>query len=531
MNKGQNKLYELLVKFENICRKHNITYYLGGGTALGAIRHRGFIPWDDDVDLYITRENLQKVVEFRLEFEKEGLVYLDHSLYKDYWNCICRLVDEKSTMISAARIADDKPKGYFLELFILDAMPLDAEKKIEWRKKHWIYTELMNVTFRVANDNIKEYLDEDLYDYYLKRCDSEGKEQILKELENELFTIDIDESDEYCLRWGGNDVRISKSWVGEPRYVAFEETELPVLPGAEGGLRAEYGESWMYIPERDEQEGHGIITDTDKPYTEYVQAYSHLIDKEKIIETYNKRKYLSPRSYFESLRLLKKQQDAHRIHLIDKLKRYGNSQEELNFMEENNDFDGIERNFEFWYRLQFSPIFKSTKSLVDIGDNNLYYALLPLIKKGDYTLAKNVLNWRAKTRQITKELKKLSSFLDIISELYIKFYNNELGSAEHLISKLDEYYGIIESYDMEYLKLSFLYCQSKDTDRLEDLEDKLNRLLIFYPDKMELLGLLADIKFDLGKFEDAMKLYNQVKDESKNGMLLLHINERLSMTY
>ena len=48
---------------------------------------------------------------------------------------------------------------------------------------------------------------------------------------------------------------------------------------------------------------------------------------------------------------------------------------------------------------------------------------------------------------------------------------------------------------------------------------------------MELLGLLADIKFDLGKFEDAMKLYNQVKDESKNGMLLLHINERLSMTY
>ncbi|ETJ99078.1 hypothetical protein HMPREF0378_1104 [Eubacterium nodatum ATCC 33099] len=200
-------------------------------------------------------------------------------------------------------------------------------------------------------------------------------------------------------------------------------------------------------------------------------------------------------------------------------------------MEENNDFDGIERNFEFWYRLQFSPIFKSTKSLVDIGDNNLYYALLPLIKKGDYTLAKNVLNWRAKTRPITKELKKLSSFLDIISELYIKFYNNELGSAEHLISKLDEYYGIIESYDMEYLKLSFLYCQSKDTDRLEDLEDKLNRLLIFYLDKMELLGLLADIKFDLGKFEDAMKLYNQVKDESKNGMLLLHINERLSMTY
>lgn len=529
MNKLQNKLYELLTKFERICQKHNITYYLGGGTALGAIRHHGFIPWDDDIDLYITRENLQKIVDFREEFEKEGLVYLDHSLYKNYSNCICRLVDEKSTMMIASRMIDDHPKGYFLELFILDAMPLNLEEKFQWRKKHWVYTELINTNFRVANHNIVEYIDKDLYNFYLERCNSEGREQVIKELEHELFTIDIDESDEYCLRWGGNDVRIKKEWVGTPRYVTFEKTELPVLPGAEGGLRAEYGESWMYIPEINEQKPHDIISNDNKSYVEYVQAYKSVIDRPKLIEAYNKRKYLSPRFYFKSLEILDKQQDAHRVHVIDKLKKYGKTLEELNRMERDRDFNGIEKNFELWYSLQFSSIFKPTKSFLNIGDENLYYALLPLIKKGDYIRAKNVLSWRTKKLPITDKLKILSDFLNIISELYIKLYDNELKNQEDLILKIDSYREVVDSYDADYLKVSFLYYQaSRDKKKLEHLEEQVYRLSMIYRDRVEFLGLLADIKFDLCKLENVINLYNEVRENTKNGMLLLHVNERLN---
>ena len=54
MNNLQKMLFDLLCEFNTICTKYNITYYLSGGTLLGALRHEGFIPWDDDVDVNMT---------------------------------------------------------------------------------------------------------------------------------------------------------------------------------------------------------------------------------------------------------------------------------------------------------------------------------------------------------------------------------------------------------------------------------------------------------------------------------------------
>ena len=66
MTPVQENLLKLLKEIDAICKKHDITYYLAGGTALGAVRNNGFLPWDDDMDLYITRENwkkLEKVID------------------------------------------------------------------------------------------------------------------------------------------------------------------------------------------------------------------------------------------------------------------------------------------------------------------------------------------------------------------------------------------------------------------------------------------------------------------------------------
>ena len=62
----QKKEVELLKIFSDICEKNNLTYYALGGTLLGVIRHGGFIPWDDDMDLGMPREDYDKFIKFRI---------------------------------------------------------------------------------------------------------------------------------------------------------------------------------------------------------------------------------------------------------------------------------------------------------------------------------------------------------------------------------------------------------------------------------------------------------------------------------
>ena len=57
MTEVQQELFGLLCELDDICRANDITYYLIGGSALGAVRHHGFLPWDDDADIVLTKQN------------------------------------------------------------------------------------------------------------------------------------------------------------------------------------------------------------------------------------------------------------------------------------------------------------------------------------------------------------------------------------------------------------------------------------------------------------------------------------------
>ena len=56
----KRELYVLIKEIDTICRKYDITYYAEGGSVIGALRHHGFIPWDDDMDIVMTRDNYYK---------------------------------------------------------------------------------------------------------------------------------------------------------------------------------------------------------------------------------------------------------------------------------------------------------------------------------------------------------------------------------------------------------------------------------------------------------------------------------------
>ena len=139
-------------------------------------------------------------------------------------------------------------------------------------------------------------------------------------MEEDLFSIDEEDCDEYCIRWCGNDICFKKEWIGEPRKVIFEDAALPILPGAEFAFRTEYGNKWMYIPNVQETT-HAFVLNETVPYPVYVEDYSKFIDKDEIEEAYQGKKKASIWRYVTILNTLRKSQLLHKHRVIAKLKK------------------------------------------------------------------------------------------------------------------------------------------------------------------------------------------------------------------
>lgn len=121
----QLKELESLVYFDDFCRRNNLRYYLLGGCVIGAIRHGGFIPWDDDVDLIMPRNDYRRMLELWREQEKgDRFLMLTTDGEKVFTgNCFATLVDTSATMVKENQKNLDVPRGIVTDIFPMDGCP------------------------------------------------------------------------------------------------------------------------------------------------------------------------------------------------------------------------------------------------------------------------------------------------------------------------------------------------------------------------------------------------------------------------
>lgn len=264
----QAKLLEMAKYLHNFCVEHGIKYYMIGGTMLGAVRHKGFIPWDDDMDFGMLREDYDKLLSLKNELSVDYTLN-DHISDKNFKYGFCKMYDENTTYIESV-LDTDYVGGVYIDIFPLDNAGNDLEKakklhkKIKWRRR------LRSILYTKGERKSK------IKDVLVK-----VGQAILPE-SNKWFEWPYD----VLKKYKGDDSRylmnvygagyekeiVEKDVFGEPKLYEFEDTQFYGVADYDKYLTSLYGD-YMTPPPDDKRKKHSIsFVDYNMPYKQYKEV-------------------------------------------------------------------------------------------------------------------------------------------------------------------------------------------------------------------------------------------------------------------
>ena len=536
MNNLQANLFKLATEIDEICKRHDIEYYLAGGTALGTVRNHCFLPWDDDIDLYITRDNwnkLRKVVETEENVLPEGrsLIYNENTKY--YCNPIPRYVDNTTTAIYKSQALAGKACGQHIEFLIMDPMPNGEEERQEYIDLLRVYTELLSPYF-VVNKNLS--LDEwqkhyELYKKYCDRVDKEGEEKVLKELEDKLQHFSTEECDTFCMRWGINILKYKKEYYGQGRLERFESGEFPVGENAEGIFRVAYGDSWMYIPEYEEQVVHNALQDIEIPFHVYTDEYLPKINRESVFKKFKKNKR-SNASVFYNRRKVDMLVAKEKVIIESKYvsKDLQEKEDYLRLLLENKDYKTLSDEFADYRALQLNKSVRKYNIIVPISDKNIATLLLNSIEQGKFYDANKYLNIRKmQEKPMSEELVEIENIMNLCKEISIARYDKkDYLLVQSLIDENESKYP--DLLDIQRAKLWIKEKNAKSVDDYKEIDELCQEILDMYPFDGETMAIHAKSKLECGKNEEAMKLYNKAIFNTRNGIIWQKVEDETGIS-
>ncbi len=247
-------LLEISKVFHQICANHNIPYFMLGGTMLGAVRHKGFIPWDDDMDFGVPREHFETLIRI-LEDELPSpykLLTMDNSdiLLTNYLK-----IDDTRTIIKE-RYKENAHDTFGVNI---DVFPLDEcnGKKGKLSKNFLIQTLVKVQLYRFLSARSRPWYKK-LIAYTIKTLlFGIKKRTIINFIENHLLTKGQYFANHYGF-WGCREI-VSKGFFGEGELYKFEDTKFCGVIDYDGYLKALYND-YMQLPPEEKRHIHHVST-------------------------------------------------------------------------------------------------------------------------------------------------------------------------------------------------------------------------------------------------------------------------------
>ena len=135
LEKLQDTLFEIILEIERICKKHDIPYFAVSGTLLGVVRHKNFIPWDDDADLGMLRSDYDRFIEIAKKELSDKYILVNYEAFKDVPFVFTKIMKKDTLFVEDEVKKLDYPHLVFVDLMPLDYCPEDPKKRQRFIKK------------------------------------------------------------------------------------------------------------------------------------------------------------------------------------------------------------------------------------------------------------------------------------------------------------------------------------------------------------------------------------------------------------
>lgn len=268
MNHMQEKLFQLLKEFTQICEMIRLPYFLVCGSALGAVKYGGFIPWDDDVDVAMFRD------DYEVFCQKAPAILPRHYFLQNYHTepafpaIYSKLRDSTTTCIEQSVASLPINHGVCIDIFPLDGYPSDNIQQRQLERKKKIYTRLLSVPC-VRSERWKEMVVQPL------RILGVGKQsEIIADKYTKCISAWPVQSSVIVANhgnWQGNRDYHEKEDFGQGIQATFEGLAVRIPYKYEKYLIQKYG-NYHNDPPAEKQKSHHIYlrADPDHPYTDYI---------------------------------------------------------------------------------------------------------------------------------------------------------------------------------------------------------------------------------------------------------------------
>lgn len=276
----QDKILEIMVDVDKFCKDNDIDYCLMGGSALGSKRHSGFIPWDDDLDIFMTPDNYER---FRDAFNLNG----NHEkYYLQEWGSVDSMVTIAKIRMNNTTYIEESLKnwnihhGIYVDIFILHNCP--NNRILQFYQCLWGKYVIMKGLAARGYSRRKGFLGLTLKimslfpDYFLVK---HGLKQVYKYRNKQ--------TNYYCNFLGKavfKNAIYQREWFEKSVYAPFEKIQLKVPENLHDFLTFRFGD-YMKIPskERIKWEQHAEFWDTEKDFRKYLIDVTSFSDEKKLI--------------------------------------------------------------------------------------------------------------------------------------------------------------------------------------------------------------------------------------------------------